>query len=409
MVARRRHVGGRRPPPRPDAVRRLLLRAAEVVRLPRAACGSRSCSPAAIDRIERIAASGRWCPPSLDLTVALENSRLDQTYNTPALATLFLLDDTIEWMLDQGGLEWAASRVDRSAETLYGWAEASPVATPFVAKPSERSHVTGTIDFDGVDGPRSLPRCARTGSSTRSRTASSGATSSGSRCSPPSSPTTSRCSPSAIDFLVDASANSAVGGLHAAAARGAPRPGRARGRVREVLPRRLAARARRRATTRRLLYFMHLTHGSGRAYTVVTVTAVRDGAAYERLAARIQDGDLQRVGRATSTSTVTTSRARSCSPCRGRRRSSTSTPSRRRNHEPRAHAVHGGHGVAARGHAPRVPRGRGALRAEHRREAAGAGSSSCCRCSNPRGAPARTRRSCSGSGSPTTTGSRTCC
>jgi phosphoserine aminotransferase len=108
-------------------------------------------SPAAVDRIERIAASGRWCPPSLDLTVALENSRLDQTYNTPALTTLFLLDDTIRWMLDEGGLEWAATRADRSAETLYGWAEASPVATPFVAKPSERSHVTGTIDFDGVD------------------------------------------------------------------------------------------------------------------------------------------------------------------------------------------------------------------------------------------------------------------
>jgi phosphoserine aminotransferase len=108
-------------------------------------------SPAAVERIEHIAASGRWCPPSLDLTVALDNSRLDQTYNTPALTTLFLLDDTIRWMLDHGGLEWAASRADRSAETLYGWAEASPVATPFVPKPSERSHVTGTIDFDGVD------------------------------------------------------------------------------------------------------------------------------------------------------------------------------------------------------------------------------------------------------------------
>ena len=109
------------------------------------------CSPRAIERIERIAATDRWQPPSLALPIALENSRLDQTYNTPALTTLFLLADTIEWMLGDGGLEWAASRCDRSAEILYGWAEASELATPFVAKPSERSHVTATIDFDGVD------------------------------------------------------------------------------------------------------------------------------------------------------------------------------------------------------------------------------------------------------------------
>ncbi|MCJ7672209.1 MAG: phosphoserine transaminase [Acidimicrobiia bacterium] len=109
------------------------------------------CSPAGIERIERIAASGRWCPPSLDLGIALENSRLDQTYNTPALATLFLLADTVEWMNEQGGLEWAASRCDRSAEILYGWAESSEHATPFVAKPSDRSHVNATIDFEGVD------------------------------------------------------------------------------------------------------------------------------------------------------------------------------------------------------------------------------------------------------------------
>jgi phosphoserine aminotransferase len=109
------------------------------------------CSPAAIERIERIGASGRWLPPSLSLPIALENSRLDQTYNTPALATIFLVADTLEWMLEHGGLEWSASRCDRSAEILYGWAEAHPHAAPFVAKPSERSHVTGTIDFDGVD------------------------------------------------------------------------------------------------------------------------------------------------------------------------------------------------------------------------------------------------------------------
>ena len=109
------------------------------------------CSPRGIERIQRIAASARWRPPSLDLAIALENSRLDQTYNTPALATLFLIDDTIQWMLGEGGLDWAASRCDRSAETLYGWAEASAVASPFVAKPSERSHATATIDFEGVD------------------------------------------------------------------------------------------------------------------------------------------------------------------------------------------------------------------------------------------------------------------
>ncbi len=109
------------------------------------------CSPAGIERIERVGATDRWQPPSLSLPIALENSRLDQTYNTPALTTLFLLADTLDWMLDNGGLEWSASRCDRSAEIVYGWAEASAHATPFVEKPSERSHVTATIDFDGVD------------------------------------------------------------------------------------------------------------------------------------------------------------------------------------------------------------------------------------------------------------------
>jgi phosphoserine aminotransferase len=111
-----------------------------------------ACSPAAVERIERIAASDRWVPTGLDLKVALDNSRLDQTYNTPALATLFLLADSLEWMNDNGGLEFTAGRCDRSAEILYGWAEASPVASPFVEKPDERSHVVGTIDFaDDVD------------------------------------------------------------------------------------------------------------------------------------------------------------------------------------------------------------------------------------------------------------------
>ncbi len=107
-----------------------------------------ACSPAAVERIGRIAGSGRWIPASLDLAIALENSRLNQTYNTPALATLLLLAEQLDWMLAGGGLEWAASRCDRSAEILYGWAEASEFATPYVAKPDERSHVVGTIDFD---------------------------------------------------------------------------------------------------------------------------------------------------------------------------------------------------------------------------------------------------------------------
>ncbi len=105
-------------------------------------------SPAAVERTERLGTSGRWAPASLDLRIALANSRLDQTYNTPALATLFLLADQVEWMLDLGGLEWAASRADRSAEHLYGWAESSEYASPFVAKPDERSHVVGTVDLD---------------------------------------------------------------------------------------------------------------------------------------------------------------------------------------------------------------------------------------------------------------------
>jgi phosphoserine aminotransferase len=109
-------------------------------------------SPAATARIERIAASDRWVPASLDLGIALEQSRLDQTYNTPALMTLFVLAEQIDWMLGNGGLEWAATRCDRSSEILYGWAETSAVATPYVAKPDERSHVVGTIDFaDGID------------------------------------------------------------------------------------------------------------------------------------------------------------------------------------------------------------------------------------------------------------------
>ncbi len=89
-----------------------------------------------------------WMPPTLDLSIAVENSRLDQTYNTPALATIFLFDHTLQWMLANGGLEFSAGRCDASAGIVYGWAEQHPHATPFVADAIARSHVTATIDFD---------------------------------------------------------------------------------------------------------------------------------------------------------------------------------------------------------------------------------------------------------------------
>ena len=109
-------------------------------------------SPTAVERIERLGRSDRWIPESLNLATALDNSRKDQTYNTPALATIHLAVSQIEWFNEHGGLEWAATRSDRSAEALYGWAEAREWASPFVAKPDERSHVVGTIDFaDTVD------------------------------------------------------------------------------------------------------------------------------------------------------------------------------------------------------------------------------------------------------------------
>jgi phosphoserine aminotransferase len=110
-------------------------------------------SPAAIARIEELdGAADRWQPEFLSLAVALDNSRKQQTYNTPALATLILLADQIEWMLGNGGLDWCVERTGRSSGHLYGWAEASDFATPFVAEEAKRSLVVGTIDFDdGVD------------------------------------------------------------------------------------------------------------------------------------------------------------------------------------------------------------------------------------------------------------------
>ncbi len=106
------------------------------------------CSPVAVERIERIRASNRWMPATLDLSIALENSRLDQTYTTPALATLFLLDRPLQGMLDGGGLDFAAGRCDASAATMYGWADRHELATPFVKDDAARSRVTATIDFD---------------------------------------------------------------------------------------------------------------------------------------------------------------------------------------------------------------------------------------------------------------------
>ena len=107
-----------------------------------------ACSPAGVERIERIAASDRWIPAGLDLGIALENSRKDQTYNTPALATLFMMAEQLDWMNDNGGMEFAAGRCDASAAALYGWAEATDYAAPFVVDPAKRSHVIGTIDLD---------------------------------------------------------------------------------------------------------------------------------------------------------------------------------------------------------------------------------------------------------------------
>ena len=107
-------------------------------------------SPAAVERVARIKASGRWTPSFLDLSIAIENSRLDQTYNTPALATVFLMVNQLEWILDEGGLAWATARCDRSAEIVYGWADDSSFAAPFVANKDDRSHVVATIDLDPV-------------------------------------------------------------------------------------------------------------------------------------------------------------------------------------------------------------------------------------------------------------------
>ncbi len=110
-----------------------------------------ACSPRALDRIRAIDAAKRWVPASLDLKIALDNSVANQTYNTPALGTLVLLNEQIGWMLDNGGLSWCAARCGESAQALYSWADRRSWANPFVADPNKRSDVVGTIDIEGVD------------------------------------------------------------------------------------------------------------------------------------------------------------------------------------------------------------------------------------------------------------------
>jgi phosphoserine aminotransferase len=109
-------------------------------------------SPAALARVEMIAASGRWVPEFLSLPIAVDNSLKNQTYNTPAIGTLVLMAEQVDWMLGNGGLDWAVKRTADSSSRLYSWAEASAYATPFVTDPALRSQVVGTIDFtDEVD------------------------------------------------------------------------------------------------------------------------------------------------------------------------------------------------------------------------------------------------------------------
>jgi phosphoserine aminotransferase len=117
-------------------------------------------SPAAIRRAETIAAD-RWMPATLSLAVALERSRAEQTLNTPALATLFLLLHQLDWLNRQGGLAWAAKRCQESAGIVYGWAEASAYATPFVADPAERSPTVATVDLDPAVDAAAVSRVLR--------------------------------------------------------------------------------------------------------------------------------------------------------------------------------------------------------------------------------------------------------
>ena len=109
-------------------------------------------SPRALERAAEIKVSGRYIPAFLDLQTAIDNSLKEQTYNTPALATLFMMGEQIDWFNAHGGLRWSTGRSADSAATLYGWAEAAPYASPYVVDAAKRSNVIGTIDFtDDVD------------------------------------------------------------------------------------------------------------------------------------------------------------------------------------------------------------------------------------------------------------------
>ena len=118
-------------------------------------------SPAAVERAEQVAATDRWIPDFLSLTSAIENSRQDQTLNTPALATLALLADQVDWLLAQGGLAWATARTATSSSVLYDWAQASEYAIPFVTDPAARSQVVGTIDLDDAVDAKAVAAALR--------------------------------------------------------------------------------------------------------------------------------------------------------------------------------------------------------------------------------------------------------
>jgi phosphoserine aminotransferase len=118
-------------------------------------------SPAALARVAELAATDRWIPESLSIATALDNSRKDQTYNTPAVATLLMLAEQIEWMLSRGGLDWCVARTRESSGHLYAWAEASEFAHPFVADPARRSLVVGTVDFDDAVDAAAVAKALR--------------------------------------------------------------------------------------------------------------------------------------------------------------------------------------------------------------------------------------------------------
>ena len=123
-----------------------------------------ACSPAAVQRIDDIASRNRWTPAGLDLKIALDNSRKNQTYNTPALATIFLTVRQVEWMNDNGGLSWAANRSTMSSDHIYNWAENHELAEPFVLDSSIRSPVVSTIDLSArVDADEVIAICRDNG------------------------------------------------------------------------------------------------------------------------------------------------------------------------------------------------------------------------------------------------------